>query len=101
MESSREVTIITCPTEEDTEDTENIIVERHWEHQLQYLISISGRSFYVGGTVPITFTLLPLAKAKIHRVSVFIEGTLRCPSISFITWAKLTSRCFFFHIREG
>ncbi|KAF9553024.1 hypothetical protein CPC08DRAFT_698073 [Agrocybe pediades] len=73
MATAREVTVITCPTEEDTEDTENIIVERHWEQQLQYLISISGRSFYIGGTVPITLTLMPLAKAKIHRISVFIE----------------------------
>ncbi|KAF5380353.1 hypothetical protein D9615_004690 [Tricholomella constricta] len=71
----REVIVITCPTEDDTEDTENIIVERHWDQQLQYLISISGRSFYIGGTIPITFTLMPLAKMKIHRISVFIEGT--------------------------
>lgn len=73
LTASREVTTIACPTEEDTEDTENIIVERHWDQQLQYLISISGRSFYIGGTVPVTFTLMPLAKVKIHRISVFIE----------------------------
>lgn len=68
--------MITYPTEEATEDTENIIVERHWDQQLQYLISVSGRSFYIGGMVPITFTLLPLMKVKIHRISVLIEGAL-------------------------
>lgn len=68
--------MISCPTEDDTEDTENIIVERHWDQQLQYLISISGRSFYIGGTVPVTFALMPLAKIKIYRIGVFIEGTL-------------------------
>lgn len=73
LTASREVIMIACPMEEDTEDTENIVVERHWDQQLQYLISISGRSFYIGGTVPVTFTLMPLAKVKIHRVSVFIE----------------------------
>ncbi|KAG6828251.1 hypothetical protein H0H92_008639 [Tricholoma furcatifolium] len=73
LAASREVVVVISPTEEDTEDSENIIVERHWEQQLQYLISISGRSFYIGGTVPITFTLLPLAKMKVHRISVFIE----------------------------
>ncbi|KAJ3505975.1 hypothetical protein NLJ89_g7130 [Agrocybe chaxingu] len=61
------------PTEEDTEDTENIIVERHWDQQLQYLISISGRSFHIGGTVPVSFTLMPLTKVKIHRISVLLE----------------------------
>ncbi|KAF9012533.1 hypothetical protein BDQ17DRAFT_1344100 [Cyathus striatus] len=71
--ATREVIMIACPTEDDTEDTENIIVERHWDQQLQYLISISGRSFYIGGTIPITFTMLPLAKMKIHRISVYVE----------------------------
>ncbi|KAF8070739.1 hypothetical protein FPV67DRAFT_1041012 [Lyophyllum atratum] len=73
LAASREVIVITCPTEDDTENTENIIVERHWDQQLQYLISVSGRSFYIGGTVPITFTLMPLSKMKVHRISVFIE----------------------------
>lgn len=74
MTATRDVIIISCPTEEDTEDTENIIVERHWEQQLQYLISVSGRSFYVGGTMPVSLTLMPLAKVKIHRLSVILEG---------------------------
>ncbi|PPQ87441.1 hypothetical protein CVT25_008177 [Psilocybe cyanescens] len=73
MTATREVITIACPTEEDTEDTENIIVERQWEQQLQYLISVSGRSFYIGGTVPVTFTFMPLTKMRIHRLSVYIE----------------------------
>ncbi|CAA7260536.1 unnamed protein product [Cyclocybe aegerita] len=73
LTAARDVVIIACPTEEDTEDTENIIVERHWDQQLQYLISISGRSFHIGGTVPVSFTLMPLTKVKIHRISVLLE----------------------------
>ncbi|KAG6841423.1 hypothetical protein C0991_011317 [Blastosporella zonata] len=73
LAAHREVIVIPSPTEDDTEDSENIIVERHWDQQLQYLISVSGRSFYIGGTLPITFTLMPLAKMKVHRISVFIE----------------------------
>ncbi|KAF8962652.1 hypothetical protein BDZ97DRAFT_1905243 [Flammula alnicola] len=73
MTATRDVIVIACPTEEDTEDTENILVERQWEQQLQYLIAVSGRSFYIGGTMPVTFTLMPLAKVKIHRLSVYIE----------------------------
>jgi hypothetical protein len=74
MTTSREVITVACPTSEDTEDTENIIVERLWDQQLQYLISVSGRSFHVGGTVPVSFTLLPLAKISIYRLSVILEG---------------------------
>lgn len=73
--AEREVIVVSCPTEDDTEDTENIIVERHWDQQMQYLIAISGRSFYIGGTLPVTFTMLPLAKASVHRVAVYLEGT--------------------------
>ncbi|GLB37733.1 putative cyclin binding protein [Lyophyllum shimeji] len=71
--ANREVIVIASPIEEDTEDSENIIIERHWDQQLQYLISVSGRSFYIGGTIPITFTLMPLSKVRVHRISIFIE----------------------------
>ncbi|KIM87620.1 hypothetical protein PILCRDRAFT_4046 [Piloderma croceum F 1598] len=60
--------------EDDTEDTENIIVRRQWDSQLQYFLSISGRSFYIGGTLPIQITILPMAKIKIHGISVILEG---------------------------
>lgn len=69
----REVTVVACPTEEDTEESENIIVERHWDGQLQYLISVSGRCFWIGGVVPVTFAFMPLMKIKLHRLSVWVE----------------------------
>lgn len=74
MTTSREVITVACPTSEDTEDTDNIIVERLWDQQLQYLISVSGKSFHIGGTVPVSFTLLPLAKISVYRLSVILEG---------------------------
>ncbi|KAF8806558.1 hypothetical protein BYT27DRAFT_7191111 [Phlegmacium glaucopus] len=73
MRAAREVITVACPIDGDTEDSESIIVERHWDQQMQYLISVSGRSFNVGGTVPVTFTLMPLAKVSIYRLSVFLE----------------------------
>ncbi|KAL1746644.1 hypothetical protein HDZ31DRAFT_33689 [Schizophyllum fasciatum] len=73
LSDTREVMMIHCPMEEDTEDTENIIVERQWDQQLQYLITISGRSFYIGGTIPVSVTLMPLMKIKMYRFAVFLE----------------------------
>ncbi|KAJ7188705.1 hypothetical protein C8R46DRAFT_1157632 [Mycena filopes] len=73
LHAVREVIVIAAPIEDDAEETENIIVERHWEQQLQYLISISGRSFPVGGVVPVSLTLMPMAKVKIHRLSIYLE----------------------------
>lgn len=69
----REVVLIACPGEDDTEDGENIIVERQWDAQLQYLITISGRSFHIGGHMPMQITMLPLTKSKVHRISVILE----------------------------
>jgi arrestin-related trafficking adapter 3/6 len=82
LSASQEVIVIVSPGEDDTEDTENIIIERQWDLQLQYLISVSGRSFYVGGTLPIQITIMPMTKAKVHRISVILEGAgyvLRVP----------------------
>lgn len=52
MTAVREVVVVAGPAEDDTEETENIVVERYWEQQMQYLISISGRSFPIGGAFP-------------------------------------------------
>jgi arrestin-related trafficking adapter 3/6 len=79
LSALREVILIASPGEDDTEDTENIIIERQWDGQLQYLISISGRSFYIGGTLPIQITILPMAKMKFHRFSVILEGKRYAP----------------------
>jgi len=87
--ATREVVVVASPSDDDTEDTESIVVERHWEQQLQYLIFISGRSFYIGGTIPVSLTLLPLAKVKIHRILIYIEGqAVHFPYIKF----KLNSK---------
>ncbi|KII95641.1 hypothetical protein PLICRDRAFT_129539 [Plicaturopsis crispa FD-325 SS-3] len=73
LSATREVIIISAPNDDATEETENIMIERQWDSQLQYLISISGRSFYIGGAIPIHFTIMPLTKAKVHRISVLLE----------------------------
>ncbi|CUA72747.1 Putative arrestin-related trafficking adapter C2D10,04 [Schizosaccharomyces pombe 972h-] [Rhizoctonia solani] len=68
-----EVTLISCPGEDDTEDRENIVVERQWDEQLRYFITISGKSFPIGGAVPITLVMMPLSKVKIYRLTVLLE----------------------------
>ena len=83
--ATREVLVINGPTEDDTENHEHIVVERQWDQQLQYLISVSGRSFYIGGPLPIMFTFMPLAKIKLHQIHVFIEGVVDCSTPSSIT----------------
>ncbi|KAF7360214.1 Arrestin-C domain-containing protein [Mycena venus] len=80
LHAVRQVIVVAAPMEDDTEETESVVVERHWEQQLQYLISISGRSFPIGGVMPISLTIMPMAKVKIHRVSILLEEKIDCYS---------------------
>ena len=74
LSATQEVTVVACPSEDDTEDSESIIVERQWDNQMQYLIAISGRSFPIGGVMPFSITFVPFAKMKVFRLSLVIEG---------------------------
>ncbi|ORY34869.1 or S-antigen, C-terminal domain-domain-containing protein [Naematelia encephala] len=68
-----EVMMIASPQEDDLEESENVIVERQWEEQMRYQIALSGKAFPIGGTIPISVRLMPLAKCRIHRLTVSLE----------------------------
>ena len=70
----RDVIVISYPVQDDTEENDAVVVERQWEGQMQYIISIASRMFYIGGIVPVQFTIMPMAKVKIYRLAVFLEG---------------------------
>ncbi|OAT13816.1 arrestin domain-containing protein [Blastomyces gilchristii SLH14081] len=69
----REVPFIRTPPEGSLEHVEPIAISRTWEDQLHYDIIISGKSFPLGGQVPIAFKLTPLAKVVLHRIKVIIS----------------------------
>ncbi|KAK8849580.1 hypothetical protein IAR55_004915 [Kwoniella newhampshirensis] len=68
-----EITMIATPQEDDMEETENVIVERQWEEQMRYQITLGGKAFPIAGTIPISIRLMPLLKCKIHRLTVALE----------------------------
>ena len=74
LTATHDITVVATPGEDDTEESESIVVERQWDAQMQYLIVISGRSFTIGGHIPVSVTFMPWTKMKVHRVSVIIEG---------------------------
>jgi hypothetical protein len=49
-----EVMMIATPQEDDLEESENVIVERQWEEQMRYQITLSGKAFPIGGTMWVT-----------------------------------------------
>jgi arrestin-related trafficking adapter 3/6 len=74
LTASRDVILVASPNEDDREDIDNVTIERCWEDQMQYMLTVSGRVFPIGGTVPITLTILPMAKVKIFGLTVHLEG---------------------------
>ena len=76
MEVTRPINVVAAPSEDATEDVENVTVNKTWEDQMVYYLSIVGRAFPIGSKIPIQLTFMPLAKVKIHKVSVVIDGML-------------------------
>jgi hypothetical protein len=70
----REVEVISYPVADDAEEHDGLLVERQWEGQMAYVIGMSARMFCIGGTLPVQFTIMPLAKVKVYRVAVFLDG---------------------------
>lgn len=51
-----EVVMIASPQEDDTEEMDNVIVERQWEEQMRYRITLGGKAFPIGGTMCVYIT---------------------------------------------
>ncbi|KAH9025442.1 hypothetical protein EDB85DRAFT_1982737 [Lactarius pseudohatsudake] len=73
LSASREVILVTSPSDDRREDTEGFAIERIWEDQMQYTLSVSGRMFPIGDTILITLSFLPMAKVRIYKISVLLE----------------------------
>ncbi|KAM0790642.1 hypothetical protein ACM66B_004503 [Microbotryomycetes sp. NB124-2] len=73
LTASTEVVLVSAPSQDDTEENESIVVERFWETQMKYHVALSGKSFAIGGTIPISIRLSPMAKVKLYRVTAVLE----------------------------
>lgn len=76
METVRTINVVATPSEDATEDVESITINKTWEDQMVYCLSIVGRAFPIGSKIPIQLTIMPLAKVKIHKVSVVVDGNV-------------------------
>lgn len=76
LHGAREVPIVRVPDQMSLEMTEPISISRQWEDQLHYDIIISGKSFPIGGRIPIAFKLTPLAKVQVHKLKVFVTESI-------------------------
>ncbi|KAK4131510.1 hypothetical protein BT67DRAFT_451616 [Trichocladium antarcticum] len=76
LHGAKEVSIVRLPDQMSLEMSEPISISRHWEDQLHYDIVISGKSFPIGGRIPIAFKLTPLAKVQVHKLKVFVTESI-------------------------
>ncbi|CAG9941508.1 unnamed protein product [Clonostachys rosea f. rosea IK726] len=76
LHGMKEVSIIRVPDQMSLEMTEPISISRQWEDQLHYDIIISGKSFPIGGRIPIAFKLTPLAKVQVHKLKVYLTESI-------------------------
>ena len=74
LSASREVMFVAVPSEDLREDADGFAIERIWGDQMQYTVSVSGRMFPIGGTIPVTLTFLPMAKVRIYKISAQLDG---------------------------
>ncbi|KAK4052432.1 hypothetical protein OIV83_002234 [Microbotryomycetes sp. JL201] len=73
LTATTEVVLVSAPSQDDTEENESIVVERFWETQMKYHVALSGKSFAIGGSIPMSIRLSPMAKVKLYRVSAILE----------------------------
>ena len=70
----RDVHVVSIPVDGDVDMTGEIQIERPWEDQLQYLFKISRKTFAIGASFNIKMVFMPLAKVRLYKLAVDIEG---------------------------
>ncbi|KAI9454606.1 hypothetical protein F5148DRAFT_423904 [Russula earlei] len=73
LTATREVQVVSIPAEVDAEMIGDVVIERPWEDQLQYLFKVSKKVFTIGGSFDIKMIFMPLAKIRLYKLAVDIE----------------------------
>ena len=74
LTTTRDVHVVSVPADADLESTGNILIERPWDDQLQYLFKVSGKVFPIGASFNVKMMFMPLAKIRLYKLAVDIEG---------------------------
>jgi hypothetical protein len=74
LTATREVQVVSIPAESDVETTGEVLIEKPWDNQLQYLFIISGKVLTIGSSFNVKMSFLPLDKIRIYKLAVDLEG---------------------------
>ena len=73
--ASAPVTVVSCASPEDDFEAD-LHLQRQWEENLRYVMSLNGAAFPIGGKIPLNLTLMPLDKVSVYRIIVHLEGAM-------------------------
>ncbi|KAI0265134.1 hypothetical protein BC834DRAFT_196013 [Gloeopeniophorella convolvens] len=73
LTAARDVLVVAIPGEADVEATGDVLIERAWDDQLQYVLQISGKVFAIGGALSVNMSFMPLAKVQMYKLAVELE----------------------------
>ncbi|WBW71256.1 arrestin-related endocytic ubiquitin ligase substrate adaptor Aly2 [Schizosaccharomyces osmophilus] len=69
------VQLVRTPSPASLSSSELINISRDWDERLHYELQVSGKSFRLGETLPITFKFLLLDKVRLYKLSLSVVET--------------------------
>jgi len=67
------VQVVSIPAESDVDTTGDVLIEKPWDNQLQYLFHVSGKVLTIGSSFNVKMSFLPLDKIQIYKLAVDLE----------------------------
>ncbi len=74
LTATREVQVVSTLADTDVETMGDVVVERPWDDQLQYLFHVPGKVFAIGSSFNVRMSFMPLAKVQMYKLAVDLEG---------------------------
>lgn len=74
LTATREVQVVSVPAESEVDITGDVLIEKPWDDQLQYLFHVSRKILTIGSSLNVKMSFMPLAKIQMYKLAVDLEG---------------------------
>ena len=92
--ATRDVHVVSLPADADVDMGGEIQIERPWDDQLQYIFKVSRKTFAIGASFNIKAVFMPLAKVRMYKFAVDIEGKQLLCVLQLLSETYLISRAY-------
>lgn len=94
LTATRDVHVVSLPADTDLDMTGDIQIERPWDDQMQYLFKVSRKTFAIGASFNLKVVFMPLAKVRMYKFAVDIEGKQLLCVLQLFSETYLISRTY-------